>query len=736
MFLLPLFALSLPLAVTAATADPCARVSKAVSESTSSPVVITAQIANDCLESMPFFPELAESFIDELTKYIQWQSTLEALKNPPETYTSSSTDILGGLKKIRSTDFSSQWKFDEAVNALLNTANDGHLNVDLCSTSIFKFFRNSIPVVSISKDGLEKPEIYTQLDALLLNNSKVNVSPIVSIDGQDPVKYLQKIAAAERFQDPDARYNSLFYSFPDASTPLQFGSFYSNTVFSNLNITTLEFRNGSTFESQSLAFVLKKDFQAESGEDAFDSYCRQSKKSNTPRSELTHSGDFRVAQGAVDPPLKTGPSYLPKPFIRDSYNQMVGYYLDNDTVVMVIPSFSNDRQPTDQAKVFADTATEIVTQALESGRSKIIIDVSSNGGGQISRALDLFKLFFPTEFIYTAARFRRHQASEDLAKVYSVLDQSVKLNGISPQLAWAFQVTPDQEDGFDSYQDFLGNKTELGVKVSSLQGEFNFTSVSGTGDGAPIRGYAGRPVLNKQPFKSEDILIIGNGRCSSSCTTFTNMMTNIGGAQTLTFGGQPNDKPMQPMGGVRGIQVLPFSNIYSFVQEAENLFLNNPQVFDFITQDEVDRFVDVAPRPLAEFPLVLSYGQVNFFNSYQEGDDNMPLHFQYQAADCRLYYTADNVFRPETTWASAKAAVWGNGTCIEGSTGGTGSLKDKESKDDKAEKPNDKGKTGSDGADGENGEDGKAGDSSSGAIKAVPGWRPLAAAFVVFVSAL
>ncbi|KAM0186590.1 hypothetical protein ACHAPI_011614 [Fusarium lateritium] len=733
MLLLSLLALSLPLAVTAATADSCARISKAVSESTSSPVVITAQIANDCLESMPFYPELAESFIDELTKYIQWQSTLEALKNPPETYASSPTDILGGLKKIRSTNFSSQWKFDEAINALLETANDGHLRVSLCSTAIFKFFRSRLPIVSISKDGLETPEIYTQLDALLLNNTEVQVSPIVSIDGQDPVKYLQKIAAAGGFQDPDARYNNVFYSFPEASSPLQFGSFYSNAVFSNLNITTLEFRNGSTLESKSSAIVLETDFQAQSGEDAFESYCRQRTKSNTPRSELGHSGDSSDVQGAVNPPLKAGPSYLPKPFIRDSYNQMVGYYLDNDTVVMVVPSFANDGQPDDQAKAFADTATEIITRALASGRSKIIIDVSSNGGGQVSRALDLFKLFFPTEFIYTAARFRRHQTSEDLAKVYSVLDQSVKLNGISPQLAWAFQVTPDQEDGFDSYQDFLGNKTELGVKVSSLQGEFNFTSVSGTGDVAPIRGYAGRPVLNKQPFKSEDILIIGNGRCSSSCTTFTNMMTNIGGAQTLAFGGQPNDKPMQPMGGVRGIQVLPFSDIYAFVKEAENLFLNNPQVFDFITQDEVDRFVDVAPRPLAEFPLVLSYGQVNFFNSYQEGDDDLPLQFQYQAADCRLYYTADNVFRPETTWASAKAAIWGNGSCIEGSTGGTGSLKDKEAKDDKANAPEDKGKKGSDGADGE---DGKTGDSSSGAIKAVLGWSPLTAAFAVFVLAL
>ncbi|KAF5594084.1 peptidase S41 [Fusarium pseudoanthophilum] len=720
MLFLSLLALSLPLAVTAATPNPCARISKAVSEGNSAPVAVSAQIAKDCLESMPFYPELAVSFIDELTKYIQWQSTLEALKSPPETYTSSPTDILGGLEKIRSNNFSSQWDFDLAINALLSTANDGHLSVNLCSTTLFAFVRNNIPLVSISKDGLDKPEIYTRNDAFLLNNTRVKVSPIASIDGQDPVKYLQKIPATIGFQDPDARYNNVFYSFPEASTPLQYGSFFRNAVFSDRNITALEFRNGSTFESQTAAIVLNDDFQAQSGEDVFDSYCRQPRKSNTSPSELTHSGDSSDARGAINPPPEAGPSYLPRPFIRDPYNQMVGYYLDNDTVVMVVTSFYNAGQPETEAKTFADTATEIVTRALESGRSKIIIDVSTNGGGQISRALDLFKLFFPTEFPYTAARFRRHQVSEDLVKVYSVLDESAKLNPNLLRLAWAFQVTPDQEGGFDSYQDFLGNKTELGVKVSSLLGEFNFTAISGDGDRSPIRGYAGWPVFKKQPFQPEDILIIGDGRCSSSCTTFTNMMTNIGGVRTLAFGGQPNNKPMQPMGGVRGIQVLPFSDIYSLVQEAENL-LNHPQVFDFISRDEVKRFLDVVPRPLDKFPLVLRSGQVNFFNSYQEGDDDLPLQFQYQAADCRLYYTADNVFRPETTWKSAKAAIWGNGSCIEGSMGGKGSLKDKSDKGKKGNNTDDEGKSGKKGSDGTGGED-------SGASKAMLGWTVVTAA--------
>jgi hypothetical protein len=727
MILLSLLSLSLPLAVSAVIADPCARIATAVSKTKSSPVVVPAQLAKECLQSMPFYPQLAVSFIDELTKYIQWQSTLEALKSPPETYTSSPIDILGGLEEIRGTNFSSQWEFDGAINALLNSANDGHLSLELCSQSLFSFVRNSIPVVSISKDGLDEPEIYTQNDALLLNGTKVKVSPIVSIDGQDPVKYLQKIAAAERFQDPDARYNNVFYSYPAASTPLTFGSFYRNAVFSGRNTTALEFRNGSTSEFQSLAIVRNEDFQAQSGEDAFESYCRQPTNSKTTRAELIYSGDSNDARGSVNPPLKAGPAYLPEPFIRDPYNQMVGYYLDDDTVVMVVPSFDNSGQPSTYAQTFAEHATELVSRALESGRKKIIIDISSNGGGQISRALDLFKLFFPAEFPYTAARFRRHRVSEDLAKVYSVLDESVKLNGISPQLAWAFQVRPDQEAGFDSYQDFLGNRTELGVKVSSLQGEYNLTRVSGDGDGAPIRGYAGRPVLKEQPFKSEDILIIGNGMCSSSCTTFVNMMTNIGGVRTLSFGGQPNDKPMQIMGGVRGIQVLDFSAIYSFVRKAQSLFLNNPQVFDFISQDEVETFIDAAPRPLAEFPIVLNYGQVNFFNSYQKGNDNLPLQFQYQAADCRLYYTADNVFHPETTWESAKAAIWGNRSCIEGSTGGKGSLKDKSAKDKKGNTTDDEDKKGSKGSDGDEGQD-------SGVSKVVLGWTGLTAAIVVVLT--
>ncbi|KAM0550303.1 hypothetical protein ACHAPJ_008973 [Fusarium lateritium] len=723
--------LSLPLVATAAASEPCALITRQInlnkSSTTSDPVVVPAQLAEDCLASMPFYPGLAASFIDEITKYIQWQSTLEALKNPSETYTSSPTDILGGLEKIRKTNYSSQWEFDREIAGLVKSANDGHFYLTLCSSGIFSFIRKGTPIVSVSTNGLKAPEIYTFTDAISLNNTKVKVSPITSIDGKDPLEYIRKIADPEAFQDPDARHNKVFYSVPGATAPLAFGSFYINPLFSGRNTTSLEYRNGTTAEIPNMASVLVKNFDALSGKDLFDRYCLPKTTSSTPGPEPT-SDDSNTLQGPIKPPLQAGPAGYPEPFIRDPYNQMVGYALDNDTVVMRISSFDNEQLPDNQTLVFAQYATELVSRAVENGHSKIIIDISSNYGGTISRAFDLFKLFFPSELPYSATRFRRHTTSEGVTKAFSVVNESLAWD-YTP-FAYTIAVTPDQEGDFTSYKDFLGNKTELGVKTSSLFANFNYTLASSQGESLPIRGYSGWPLSGDQPFKTEDILIIGDGICVSTCTTFVNLMTNIGGVQALSFGGRPDDKPIQIMGGVRGAQSLGFDGIYGLIEKTQLLYSSYPSELDSSSQEEITEFLEAAPKPLEELPLVLESGGVNLRNAYQEGDDDLPLQFQYQAADCRLYYTADNIFRPETTWKTAKNAIWGNGSCIDGSTGGTGSLQDKKSKVNESEMPGGKGKKGSDG------EERTKGDSSSKATTLIVSWNILGAVMVMAMVSL
>ncbi|KPM35720.1 hypothetical protein AK830_g10836 [Neonectria ditissima] len=743
--LLYLLSLGLPLVAASSFSEPCALVTEKISEyqeeNPSSPAVyIDGQLAEECLQSIPFYAELADQFLEELGKYVEWQSTLEVLKNPPDTYASKATDIIGGLEKIRKIAYSSQWEFDQAIRAVFSAANDGHFYITLCSFSPFTFVRANVALVSVSTDGVKTPELYTSADSVLLNNTKVKVSPVKSINGQDPTSYLEKIADTKSSQDPDARYNQLFYSIPNlALGNAVTGFFTEDVVYPGSNITTLEFRNGSTAEFKTVAKLRDVGFNATSGKDVFELYCRPTPSS----SSLATRDESNEAESTISPPLESGPAGYPEPLIRDPYSQMNGYSLDKDTAVMLIPSFDGNGKPDNHSLTFANYASEIVSQAVANGRSKLIIDVSGNGGGNIVRAFDLFKLFFPSEFPYSGTRFRRHEASEGIATIFSIVNESLAYQ--NAPFGYSVQVKPDQASDFASYEDFLGDTTQLGVKVSSLYANFNYTAMSGASDEAPIHGYGGWPLNQTQPFKAENILIIGDGVCASTCTTFVNLMTNVGGVRALPFGGHPNGKPMQIMGGVRGAQSMSFDNIAGYVANAIAVAQESPEELSFISQKDIEGFVAAAPVPPAQFPIAFGGGNVNLRNAYQEGDDDLPLQFQYQAGDCRLYYTIENILHPETTWKSAKEAIWGNGTCIKGSTGGLGSLKDRENKAKKNEtesgEKGDKKKSGEEGgkkSGKEGGEESGGGEDvpASGAAAMTVGWSMFVMAIAGAVSLL
>ena len=77
---------------------------------------------------------------------------------------SSAVDLSGGFADIRQKAaagvYSSQFDFDWDLTKLLSSANDGHLRSSLCSQEIFHF-EHSVPLVSISEDGIQLPQLYT-----------------------------------------------------------------------------------------------------------------------------------------------------------------------------------------------------------------------------------------------------------------------------------------------------------------------------------------------------------------------------------------------------------------------------------------------------------------------------------------------------------------------------------------------------------------------------------------------
>ncbi|KAJ3577983.1 hypothetical protein NPX13_g2581 [Xylaria arbuscula] len=636
--------------------------------------VIDGQTAFNCLESFPFDATKARDFLAEIRKYFQFQSTLEVLKSPPDTYTSIGVDILEGLDKIGNTTYKNQFQFDSDLRNLIRSANDGHFFILPCSLGPFNFLRQTIGLASVSTDGLQKPDIYVAHDVKALSLKSTTVSPITTINGQGVLEYLEEAATLLASQDPDARWNSLFAStaaLATGSTDIAalWGQFTSNAgLWPGVNNTRLEFKNGSTLDLPTLAQYNYESIYPSSTA-LYEVACMPNRPDNPRRATRTK----RVDNPEISPTATSGPPGFPKPFVRDPYNQISGYTLDDETAVMFVPTFEGGAEfPAGQDLVFGQVATEIVNTAIANGHTKLIIDLSQNGGGDIARSFDLFKLFFPSKLPYSATRFRRHDGSDLLARSGKNVNSTTA--GTDP---FDFQaaVNPTQDAGFSSVDDFLRGETQLGVDVTSLYANFNYTLLSLLNiDNGPIRGFGDAPINNTQPYAPEDILIITDGICASTCTTFANLMINVGGVRALTFGGRPRFEPMQVMGGVRGAQSLALTDLDTEIAEAIARVNDNTSIF---SQEQVDLAQRVWPSGLDTLPLPINGGGVNLRNAYQEGADHLPLQFDYQASDCRLFYTAQNLVDPSSTWADAKAAIWGDQGCVKNSTGGRGSWEDR-----------------------------------------------------------
>jgi len=78
---------------------------------------IGAKVAYDCLASVPIDAQNADDLIESLKPFLQWQSTLSYLKDPPKEYTQKiqkPVDIMAGLDdiqdKIRSGHFKGEYE--------------------------------------------------------------------------------------------------------------------------------------------------------------------------------------------------------------------------------------------------------------------------------------------------------------------------------------------------------------------------------------------------------------------------------------------------------------------------------------------------------------------------------------------------------------------------------------------------------------------------------------------------
>ncbi|KAK3486810.1 OPT oligopeptide transporter protein-domain-containing protein [Neurospora hispaniola] len=660
---------------------------------------IPGQTAYDCLMSMPVDFERAVKFLDEYLKYLQFQSTLDSLKHPPSGYKTPSIDLLKGFDKIRQkaekSIYKSQYEFDNDIKSLIHRANEGHLEINLCSQQIFHFQR-SPPLVSISSDGLELPKIYTWNDAKLLISGFPNtqVSHLVEINSISTAYFLQAhLARTFQYHDPDARYNHLFPSPVNQYTGLFTGGGWQSYqgLWPGAAHYLLKFHNGTTMQVNTTVTwpATNGPMNYTDGQTLFKAACLPdyapslssfSHSPIAPPQQQLHSNDN-------GPPPSTEGIY-PTPIIRTHQNSLRGYYLNttnhNDTAVLQIPTFQHTAGIN-----FSQTAQDFLTRAAEQdGKTKLILDLSGNPGGDVIPGLNIFSILFPDLKIRTATRFRATELVKLVGKVYSEVystkdglkEEEEEEVPIDPPFVASVVVRPDQKGRFTG-----GWEEVFGPELASTETDpvFGYGAFKGVSKGG-----------RKRPFKAEDIVVMTNGECASTCALLISLLRRQGKVRTLVFGGRPRHAPMQAVGGVKGGQYWSLTTIYRHVSRAVELAMSKGTSTSttILTEEELQRLKELAPAdpdPRAAvgtggFPLRMGWkgeGGVNFRDLYylEDGDDDevsgvekgkwmstgtVPAQFIYEPAECRRFFTVEMMFRPAKMWEVAREVMFGSGSLV------------------------------------------------------------------------
>jgi hypothetical protein len=201
------------------------------------------------------------------------------------------------------------------------------------------------------------------------------------------------------------------------------------------------------------------------------------------------------------------------------------------------------------------------------GITKIIIDVTGNPGGAIVLGFETFKQFFPQNEPFATTNMR----ATDTAKLfYEFTDERMRDNssaGAAVRVAldsspfdFRFQRDP-QGNYYTNVKDAYGPVVSHGDTFTNFQKwdlhggfTFNWPAFEITNNDET------RDENARAPWPAEDIVVLTDGTCASTCTLFAEAMKEFQ-VKTFVYGGRHRPGPMQATGGAEGSQSYPIGAI-------------------------------------------------------------------------------------------------------------------------------------------------------------------------------
>ena len=153
------------------------------------------------------------------------------------------------------------------------------------------------------------------------------------------------------------------------------------------DFTNITFANGTTLSIANLAIIPNGSWSTDivDGETFTEFFCVAPANPSPTSSSASPSSTSTPTYGTTAPTLL---GYPFRPVIKDPHNQVAGYYLNvtgyEDTAVLRIGTFSNEtaaQADFDTEDSFVNTTRDFFEAVRTDKKTKLIIDVSGNGGG-------------------------------------------------------------------------------------------------------------------------------------------------------------------------------------------------------------------------------------------------------------------------------------------------------------------------------------------------------------------
>ncbi|EMD87799.1 hypothetical protein COCC4DRAFT_199910 [Bipolaris maydis ATCC 48331] len=652
-----------------------------------------------CLTSVPFNPAVATRFITYINDTVQFQSTLAYLRDPPAGYQQPAVDILSGLTQIQNNItaqvYKNQYQFEVDVQHLLDSAHDGHLYQRGGIMAAFSFLA-PYSITAASPDGASLPKLYITNDLVKSRDEGWTPSAISKINNVDAVEYVTKLASINAVGgiEPNADWNQVFYT-PALAIQGSGGIWDSGVRYYPGDEIELVMENGTDYIDYWLALWMEpyRTGPLTTGGDLYNYFVLNF----LPDSYDTNGSFYNPAYDPGEQPVNTTEPVVepapqeswktisngayPDPDVRQlglsvrTDGVVSGYFLPQvNAATLSIPSFA---QYSDSIGDFSGAVSEFISNTTEQGLKRVVIDLQQNTGGTVELAFSMFKRFFPDVDPYAGSRRRNQHLGGIIGEVYESYFNS--LNPSDPDyddfLADEFVVTPRLNaatgQNFTSWAEYTGPVLEKGDSFS-LTERYNLSNSAFTSalfEGWVPLGYAPENPLgyNTPPFAAENIVILTDGACSSTCALLVEMFKQVG-VRTIAVGGRPATGPMQAVGGNRGAAVYSGDQIDYDIGIISNPLLN----VDNATLATVPQLTENNYRDSGVFTAALG---VNLRDQVRPNDTE-PLQFKYEPADCRIFYTLANVFNYTRLWSDAVTAIFDDSSkCVSGSTGFSSSNK-------------------------------------------------------------